>query len=188
MTKIRIRIGEKVLYEGKMNTVKLKKFKPKERERVLFLRWLCKLAKVSEMTPPPKWILVIQYVLFPIRMIGLKYSPIKWDPPTNVYEIDGIKVSGHVFSFFKNASKSKEFFRLLKNERGIITVETIGSDSSFYGDITSKDFLKIMYKKMIEVDERFGGSSSFGDTLYVVWGQREKSTKEIMEYLIQNDK
>jgi hypothetical protein len=124
MKKIRIKIGDKVLYEGKMNTVKLPY--PKERKRVLFLRWLCRLAKVPEFQLPPKWILVIQYILFPIRTIGLKYTPIKWDPPTNIYEIDGVKISGQVLKFLGRSAKDGEIFKFIKRDlTGDITIRVI---------------------------------------------------------------
>lgn len=179
-------IGE-VFYKREKNKSSVRVKAYRESKKILFVRWLFKVSRTPEGEVPPKWLRAFHWVLFPKKMIGLKYTPVKWDPPTNVYTIEGLKFSGRLFDLLGYKAKRKTIFRLIEREDGVVTVEEINSQDT---NLTSKEFIKKMYKSMVEVDEKANGSRSFGDTLHVVWssGKDEyKSTKEIMEYLIQND-
>jgi hypothetical protein len=73
--------------------------------RFSFLRMLKQIANVPEGAVAPKWIRFCYYILFPLNWFYHKQSGIKYEPETNVYTIEGIRITG-------------EFFRHLKESRG----------------------------------------------------------------------
>lgn len=94
--------------------------------RYKFLRWLReKVFKSREGEAPPKLLLFIYRILFPLHFFYQKQSHIRYDPLRDVYYIRGMKITGIVFEWLRDAANKGEAFRLVETDGQEITIERI---------------------------------------------------------------
>lgn len=86
--------------------------------RLKFLRFLTyRIAKVDEGAIPPKWIMIIHNILFPLRYLYARNSNIRYDVHTDTYIIRGTKFSGQFFDHFGRESSLNQKFEIIKRDK-----------------------------------------------------------------------
>jgi len=103
------------------------------KKRYKFLIWLrTKIFKVPEGGMSPKFIIIIQHILFPLHYFYTKQANVRFDYKTDTYFIRGTKISGNVFDFLNSECNEGRLFRFVKLEKdGAITLQSIDSNTIF---------------------------------------------------------
>ena len=96
--------------------------------RTKLLKFLAyKVCKTQEGCLPPKWVVTLSCILFPLYYMYSKQSGIKYDPITKVFTIKGVRLQSEIFDFFNNESAKGTKFKFIKNNLGNITIEQLNS-------------------------------------------------------------
>lgn len=84
--------------------------------------FICKLLKVGVGEIPPEW---LTWIFYPMKKYAARHAFVRYDFVSDVYTINGVKISGGVFeSWGKNGIKEGSFFELLKRkDDGMIYVK-----------------------------------------------------------------
>lgn len=93
--------------------------------RFKFYHWLRKVAKVPEACVSPKWLRIVFIILYPIHGAYAHQAQVRYDWMHNYYVIRDVKISGCFFDFLTREVNEGKIFKLIKNEDGLITIETI---------------------------------------------------------------
>jgi hypothetical protein len=90
--------------------------------RMRIINKLHKLSGRQECEQGKAWVLFFYYILFPSK---IKYLvPCKgYDPVTDVYFLFGCRFSGDLLRELCEASTPTKWFRVIKREHGLITIE-----------------------------------------------------------------
>lgn len=84
------------------------------------------LAKIPEAQLLPKWILLIQWFLFPLRTFRYYDGFDGYNIMNDTWNIDGVIIDGQYF--WKIKSNIGKRFEVLRNDEGIITLREISNE------------------------------------------------------------
>lgn len=98
-------------------------------KRKLFLA-ICRFLKVQEGTVAPEW---LTWIFYPMRKYALYYAKVRFDFCSQIYTIQGVKISESLFrEWGERGIPEGGYFKLLRRESdGMIYVERFTPNNQF---------------------------------------------------------